>query len=127
METILVIEDCAPSMALTVAILSQAGYQVIEADSAERGLEMAFEDVPDVILMDIRLPQMDGLAATRTLKADPRTNKVPVIAITACALPGDEHLLLSSGCDGYVAKPTRYRELLAEVAGALRSRARLAA
>jgi two-component system cell cycle response regulator DivK len=70
---------------------------------------------------------MDGLAATRALKADPRTSKVPVIAITACALPGDEHLLLSAGCDGYVARPTRYRELLAEVAGALRSRARLAA
>ena len=123
MENILVIEDSAPSMALTVAILSQAGYHAIEADSAERGLAIARERTPDLILMDIRLPRMDGLAATRLLKADPKTRRVPVIAVTACALPGDEHLLLEAGCDGYVAKPTRYRELLAEVAGALRNRA----
>ena len=123
MERILVIEDSASSMALTVAILSQAGYQAIEADSAERGLALARETAPDLILIDIRLPQMDGLAATRALKADPKTRRVPVIAVTACALPGDEHRLLEAGCDGYVAKPTRYRELLAEVAGALRNRA----
>ena len=127
MATILVIEDSASSMALSVAILSQAGYQVIQAESAERGLEMAFECVPDAILMDIRLPQMDGLTATAALKADPRTSQVPVIAITACALPGDELLLRSAGCDGYVAKPARYRELLAEVADALRGHGRLAA
>lgn len=126
-EKILVIEDSAPGMALIVAILSQAGYEAIEAESAERGLALAFERMPDVILMDIRLPQMDGLAATRALKADPRTRDVPVIAVTACALPGDEHLLLSAGCDGYVAKPTRYRELLAEIEGALRLRGRVAA
>jgi two-component system cell cycle response regulator DivK len=123
-EKILIIEDCPPSMALIVAILSQAGYRVIQADSAERGLAIARESAPDLILMDIRLPQMDGLAATRALKADPKTHDIPVIAVTACALPGDEHLLLSAGCDGYVAKPTRYRELLAEVAGALRCRTR---
>jgi two-component system, cell cycle response regulator DivK len=122
-EKILVIEDSAPAMALAVAILSQAGYEPIEADSAERGLQIAREVAPDLILMDIRLPQMDGLAATRALKADPKTRRVPVIAFTACALPGDEHRLLEAGCDGYVAKPTRYRELLAEVAGALRNRA----
>jgi two-component system cell cycle response regulator DivK len=126
-EKILVIEDCAPGMALTFAILSQAGYDVIQADSAERGLEIARENPPDLILMDIRLPWMDGLDATRALKADPRTHDVPVIAITACALPGDEHRLLAAGCDGYVAKPTRYRELLAEVAGALRCRQRAVA
>ena len=122
-ETILVIEDSVPSMALTVAILSQAGYRAIEADSAERGLAIAREAAPDLILMDMRLSQMDGLTATRALKADPKTKQVPVIAVTACALPGDEHRLLEAGCDGYVAKPTRYRELLAEVAGALRNRA----
>ena len=109
-------------MALSVAILSQAGYHVVTADSAERGLEIAHESAPDLILMDIRRPQMDGLAAVRALKDDRTTHDVPVIAVTACALPGDEHLLLSAGCDGYVAKPTRYRELLAEVAGALRCR-----
>lgn len=121
-EKILVIDDSAPSMALAVAILSQAGYCAIEADSAERGLQIAREAAPDLILIDIRLPQLDGLAATRALKADPKTQRVPVIAFTACALPGDEHRLLEAGCDGYVAKPTRYRELLAEVAGALRTR-----
>lgn len=123
MKKILVIEDSAPSMALIVAILSQAGYQPIEADSAERGLEIAREAAPDLILMDLRLPQMDGLAATRALKADPKTRRVPVIAVTAWALPGDEHLSFEAGCDGFVAKPTRYRELLAEVEGALRNRA----
>jgi two-component system cell cycle response regulator DivK len=115
MLRILVIEDSPVNMALTVAILENAGHTVLQADQALQGIELARIERPDLILMDIQLPDLDGLAATRALKADPHTADVPVIALTAFAMKGDEAETRAAGCDGYVTKPIRYREFLAEV------------
>ena len=113
---ILVIEDSPVNMALTVAILENAGHTVLQADHAMIGIELARTERPDLILMDIQLPDIDGLVATRLLKSEPRTADIPVIALTAFAMKGDEDETRAAGCDGYVTKPIRYKEVLAEVA-----------
>ena len=115
MPRILVIEDSPVNMALTVAILQNAGYEVLQADSAGNGIDMARDEQPDLVLMDLQLPDIDGLTATRMLKADPKTAALPVIAVTAFAMKGDEAETRAAGCDGYVTKPIRYKEFLAEV------------
>ena len=84
----------------------------MSAPSAEQGLRIASTEPVDVILMDMRLPGMDGMTATRLLKDDPRTSHVPVIALTASAMKGDEQRMRAGGCSGYVAKPIRYQTLL---------------
>jgi len=90
MLRILVIEDSPVNMALTVAILESAGHTILQADHAAEGIELARHERPDLVLMDIQLPDIDGLAATRRLKADPHTSHLPVIALTAFAMKGDE-------------------------------------
>ena len=123
MLRILVIEDSPVNMALTVAILENAGHVVLQADHAGEGMEMARRERPDLVLMDIQLPDIDGLAATRMLKADPRTAHLPVIALTAFAMKGDEDDTRAAGCDGYVTKPIRYKEFLAEMDAVMKRRA----
>ena len=123
MLRILVIEDSPVNMALTVAILENAGHVVLQADHAGEGMEMARREQPDLVLMDIQLPDIDGLAATRMLKADPRTAHLPVIALTAFAMKGDEDDTRAAGCDGYVTKPIRYKEFLAEMDAVMKRRA----
>src|SRR3990167_3386534 len=122
MLRILVIEDSPVNMALTVAILENAGHQILQADHASAGLEMARREQPDLVLMDIQLPDIDGLAATRMLKADPRTAHLPVIALTAFAMKGDEDDTRAAGCDGYVTKPIRYKDFLTEMDAVMRRR-----
>ena len=122
MLRILIIEDSPVNMALTVAILENAGHAVLQADHAVEGIEIARREQPDLILMDIQLPDLDGLTATRMLKSDPRTAKLPVIALTAFAMKGDEDETRAAGCDGYVTKPIRYKEFLAEVDNVLKRR-----
>lgn len=92
---------------------------MLAAEDAEAGLALAREQRPDLILMDIQLPGMDGLTATRALKRDPATATIPVLALTAHAMKGDEEQILAAGCDGYLAKPFRYPELLERVAAML--------
>ena len=123
MLRILIIEDSPVNMALTVAILENAGHAVLQADHAVEGIEIARREQPDLVLMDIQLPDLDGLTATRMLKSDPRTAKLPVIALTAFAMKGDEDETRAAGCDGYVTKPIRYKEFLAEVDNVLKRRA----
>jgi len=115
MDLILVIEDSPINMALTTAILENAGHSIVQAETAAQGIEMARRRRPALILMDVQLPDIDGLAATRILKTDPNTREMPVIALTAMAMKGDEAEALQAGCDGYVSKPIRYKELLAEM------------
>lgn len=115
MLRVLIIEDLPVNMLLMVAILQRAGHESIEADTAAGGIALAREQQPDVILMDIQLPDMDGLAATRLIKADPVLRAIPVIAVTAYAMKGDEDEVRAAGCDGYVSKPVRYSEFLAEL------------
>ena len=115
MLRVLIIEDLPVNMLLMVAILERAGHEAIEAETAADGIRLAREQQPDVILMDIQLPDMDGLAATRLLKADPVLQAIPVIAVTAYAMKGDEDEVFEAGCDAYVTKPIRYKEFLNEL------------
>lgn len=119
MATILVVEDNAINMKLAVTLLQTAGHTVLTALDAETGLTMARSAQPDLILMDIQLPGMDGLQATTQLKSDDATRAIPVIALTALAMKGDEERIRAAGCDGYIAKPMRYEQFLATVAGQL--------
>ncbi len=115
MAKILVVEDNPTNMKLAVLLLETAGHSVIIATDAEAGLALARTDRPDLILMDIQLPGMDGLEATAVLKRDEATRKIPVIALTALAMKGDEARIRAAGCDGYIAKPMRYQEFLATI------------
>ena len=119
MSKILVIEDNRANMTLAVFLLQSAGHTVLSAIDAEAGVTLAREQRPDLILMDIQLPGMDGLQASALLKRDPATREIPVIALTALAMKGDEERILAAGCDGYIAKPMPYREFLAAVAARL--------
>lgn len=115
MGCILIIEDNAANMKLTTLLVRNAGHSVINAVDAETGLTLARTDQPDLILMDVQLPGMDGLAATALLKHDPVTAAIPVIALTALAMKADEEKSQIAGCDAYIAKPVRYKELYAEI------------
>jgi len=112
---ILIVEDNPTNMKLAVFLLQQAGHVVLSAEDAEVGLTMAREESPDLILMDIQLPGMDGLQAIAELKRGEATRGIPVIALTALAMKGDEARIRAAGCDAYIAKPIRYREVLATV------------
>jgi two-component system cell cycle response regulator DivK len=119
MPSILIVEDNPANMKLAVFLLQDAGYTVISAVDAEAGITLARAEHPDLILMDIQLPGMDGLAAIALLKQDEATRSIPVIALTALAMKGDEARIREAGCEGYIAKPMRYREMLATVAAQL--------
>lgn len=119
MATILIVEDNPTNMTLAVHVLESAGYTVLTATDAEAGLALARDVLPHLILMDIQLPGMDGLAATAQLKGDDATRAIPVIALTALAMKGDEERIRAAGCDGYIGKPMRYKDLLATITAQL--------
>lgn len=113
MARILIIEDNVANMKLASLLLHNAGHSVLRASDAESGLTLARSERPDLILMDLQLPGIDGLAATALLKGDRATAAIPVIALTALAMKEDQERARSAGCDAYIAKPLRYRELYA--------------
>jgi CheY-like chemotaxis protein/two-component sensor histidine kinase len=115
MSRILMIEDHPTNRKLIGDILRRAGHDVREATTADEGIPIAIAERPDLIVMDIQLPGTDGLTATRLLRANLQTRNIPVLAVTAHAMRGDEKRILAAGCDGYVAKPISYQALLAEV------------
>jgi two-component system cell cycle response regulator DivK len=117
MTTVLVVEDNPANMTLATFLLKSAGYDVLSAIDAEAGLAMARRDHPDLVLMDIQLPGMDGLQACAILKADEATRDIPVFALTALAMKGDEERIRAAGCDGYIAKPLAYKQFLATISG----------
>jgi two-component system cell cycle response regulator DivK len=119
MARVLVVEDNAANMALALFLLQSAGHTVLSATDAEAGLTLARAGQPHLILMDIQLPGMDGLQATALLKRDEATRAIPVIALTALAMKGDEDRIRAAGCDGYIAKPLAYRDFLATIAAHL--------
>jgi len=119
MATVLIVEDNPTNMTLAVFLLQSAGHKVLKAVDAEAGLTLAREERPHLILMDIQLPGMDGLQATALLKSSETTRNIPVIALTALAMKGDEERIRAAGCDGYNAKPMRYQEFLATIEGQL--------
>ena len=116
MAKVLVVEDNVTNMTLATFLLNSVGHTVLSATDAEAGLALARDEQPELILMDIQLPGMDGLQATALLKADPATRGIPVIALTALAMKGDEARIRTAGCDGYIAKPMRYQDFLQTVA-----------
>ncbi len=119
MATVLIVEDNAANMRLAVFLLRSAGHAVLSATDAEAGLALARQEQPNLILMDIQLPGMDGLEATTLLKQADRTKAIPVIALTALVMQGDEERIRAAGCDGYIAKPMRYQQFLSTVAAQL--------
>jgi len=116
---ILIVEDNPTNMTLAAFVLESAGHTVLKATDAEAGLTLARDALPNLILMDIQLPGMDGLEATAHLKAHAATRAIPVIALTALAMKGDEERIRAAGCDGYIAKPMNYKDFLATVTALL--------
>ena len=114
-KTILVVEDTEDNRQILRDLLGAAGYTLVEAVDGAEGVAKAAEHKPDLILMDIQLPVMDGYEATRRIKADPALKSIPVIAVTSYALSGDEAKARDAGCDGYIAKPFSPRQMLAKV------------
>jgi two-component system, cell cycle response regulator DivK len=119
MATVLVVEDNSANMALATFLLQSAGHVVLTATDAEAALMLARGEHPELILMDIQLPGMDGLEATALLKRDEATRKIPVIALTALAMKGDEQRIRAAGCDGYIAKPLAYKDFLTTISAVL--------
>lgn len=119
MAKVLIVEDNPANMALAIFLLQSAGHTVLSAADAEVGLRLARDEQPNLILMDIQLPGMDGLEATMLLKRDDATRTIPVIALTALAMKGDEERIRAAGCDSYIAKPLDYRNFLATISAQL--------
>lgn len=114
-KSILVVEDQEDNRRILRDLLSSRGYQIIEVTDGLAGVEAAQKEKPDLILMDIQLPGIDGYEATRRIKADPNLAQVTIIAVTSYALSGDEQKALEAGCNDYVAKPFSPRKLLAKI------------
>jgi len=115
MARILIVEDSPANMQLFSIVLESDGHTLLGAERAQTGIELAREHVPDLILMDIQLPGMDGVTALGLLRADPRTRAIPVAALTAYAMKGDREKLLASGFNAYIEKPIDYVTFLQQV------------
>lgn len=116
---ILVIEDNPINMELVTDLLEAAGFHVYPAASGEQGLRAAEAFVPDLILMDLSLPGLDGLATTRALRKNPATSHLPIIALTAHAMKGDQETALGAGCNGYLTKPIDTRTFVSSISAFL--------
>ena len=115
MAKVLVVEDNPANMKLAITLLQSAGHSVLIANDAEAGLTLARDEQPNLILMDIQLPGMDGLQATKLLKDDDATRSIPVIALTALAMKGDEERIREGGCEAYLSKPISVAKFIATV------------
>ncbi|MGE5171663.1 MAG: response regulator [Rudaea sp.] len=119
MSRILIIEDNEKNLKLVRDVLQVKGYATLEATTAEDGIRIAHEDPPDLVLMDIQLPGMNGIDALRVLRADAKTAAIPVIAVTASVMQQDRKLITDAGFDGYIGKPINLKEFLDTVRTAL--------
>jgi CheY-like chemotaxis protein len=114
-KTVLLVEDNEDNLIIYTTILRFGGYRVVQARDGRAALDAARTVAPDLILMDVSIPFVDGLEVTRRLKSDPATRAIPIIALTAHALPSDRDRALEAGCDGYISKPAEPRAILAAV------------
>lgn len=117
MATVLVVDDDAMACQLASVVLQHAGHRVLAAAGGAEGLQVALAERPDVILLDMHMPQMDGFEFLRRLKAEPQGRGIKVLAVTGMAMQGDHEAILAAGCDAYLAKPYAYRTMLSLVAG----------
>jgi CheY-like chemotaxis protein len=115
-KLVLVVEDNEKNLKLVREILQYRGYRTVEARTAEEGIELARAHLPDLVLMDIRLPGMDGMAALEVLRAEPRTAGIPVVAVTASVMPEERDRFRAAGFDGFIEKPIDVRAFPAQVA-----------
>ncbi len=115
MKTVLVIEDNAENLRLMTYVLNRAGYQVISAGNGEEGVEMAVQELPFFIIMDIQLPGISGIEAARRIRASKADGTIPIIAVTSFAQKGDREKALAAGCDGYFEKPFDPLTLMAQI------------
>lgn len=118
-KRILIIEDTPENLRLFRAILQLEDAIVLEADRAQTGIELARRELPDLILMDMQMPEMDGLTATQILRADPQTQNIPVVIITASAMREDRKRAFDAGCSGYITKPVDPVSLVQQIASFL--------
>lgn len=114
--TILIVEDDPRNLKLIRDLLQVKGYRTLEATEGKQGIELGKANKPDLIVMDVQMPVMDGLEATKILKADKETKGIPIIALTSYAMKGDEERILGVGCDDYITKPIDTRDFLKRVA-----------
>jgi len=114
-QTVLVIEDNPLNMKLVRALLELGNFQAIEAETAQKGIDLAKKMIPDLILMDIQLPDMNGLNATRAIRQIESINHIPIVALTAYAMQGDQEKALNAGCSGYITKPLSTRSFLKKI------------
>jgi CheY-like chemotaxis protein len=117
-HTVLVVEDNDMNMQLVEYLLEEGGYSIVKATSGEEALAITRDPAapaPDIILMDIHLPGMDGLSVVRQMKTDERTQRVPILALTAHAMRGDKDRFLDAGCDGYISKPIDVKTFIASI------------
>lgn len=113
--TVLLVEDNSDNQAIYRVILEHSGFEVLQAWDGEEGVSLARQQSPDVILMDVSIPKLDGLQATRILKADAATARIPIIALTAHAQKEDQDWAFAAGCDGYLSKPVEPKRVAEEV------------
>ncbi len=116
-KTILIVEDNELNMRLFRDLLEAAGYATMSTGDGHEAIVLAHREKPDLILMDIQLPEISGFEVTRMLKGDPALNRIPVVAVTAFAMKGDEQRIRDVGCDGYIAKPIEVADFLRTIAG----------
>ena len=116
-KTIVLVEDNPANMELATDLLELAGFRVVQATTAESAITLARREQPSLVLMDLQLPGMDGLEATRRLKGDPETSHIPVVALTASVMKGHEWVAIEAGCIGYVSKPIDTRSFARVVTG----------
>ena len=119
MAKILVVDDDVRNLRLAGTVLEKAGHEVLSAEGGAEGIEAALAHAPDLVLMDVQMPELDGIAVLRRLRADPRTAAFKVVALTALAMKGDRERLIKEGFDAYIEKPIRYKEFLESVAALL--------
>ena len=118
-KKVLIVEDEPKNMKLVMMVLKSSGYELVSAEDGEQAVETALEQRPDLILMDIQLPKMSGLDATKILRENPDFPDIPIVALTAFAMKGDEEKYLDAGCTAYMSKPINTRELPVLVANLL--------
>lgn len=123
-KRILLVEDDPGTIDVMRQELEFLGYEVTVAENGVEAVEMAISQLPDLIVMDIRMPKMDGLQAASLIRSNPKTKDIPILAATVNALPGDREKCLASGCDGYIAKPFTHKELGAAVEKLLKERSK---